>query len=137
MSWRTPQLPVEPDDRLDPLRDAVAAMRLDGQTVGYLVTKVGPGWEQVSGHLWWTRWEPREYVEWEMTRVDEDAPLPEFADGLNDSEDVVEEFLSGRFVMTDHRPDSGPWEDRRDFTYVLEWLEGDEHDRAWTRFGFA
>lgn len=130
--------PTPRDPRLDPFRDAVAALELDERIVGYLATRVDPVSEVSGGHLWWTRWEtPREVLIWLQSRIDPEAPLPEWDDGFDLFGDFLDELETGSIEVTDHRPESGAWEDREVFRYRLRWLSGVQRDEAWDMFGFG
>ena len=124
------------DECLDPYRDALAVVRLDGQVVGFLATKVDVLWTRAGGHLWWTHWgDPREVLGWLLTRTADDSPLPEWDGGIDFSGSAFAELETGTTTYTDNRGTS-PWENRPAFTYDLEWLSGPEREAQWHKYGF-
>lgn len=98
-----------PDPRFDRYRQRVGRLLRGDAEVGLLLVEVEPWYEQVGGHLWWTRWSPVYEVLWEHAVVDGDysnALVPEDA-----SEDQLRCYDEGRYdhygedllvVWTDH-----------------------------------
>jgi len=130
---------ITPDSSLDDFRDAVAVLRLHGHAVGYLATRVETYAESVGGRLWWTKWsQPREIVEYLMTRTDHSSPLPDWDDNLDVTGSVVDELRTGTTEYLDHRAaGTGSWDDAEVYAYQLDWLDGDERAQAWKTYGFG
>lgn len=105
-----------PDPALDPYRGAVARLLDHDRHAGHSITVVGTGWRLVGWAGWRPRWgAPHEQVEVLV------APEPEHKRRLLHRLVLGREW-DGRTITVDGR------------RLVLEWIAGDEADRARERF---
>ena len=106
-----------PDPRLDPYRNRVGILALDGATDGHVLVETAFGQFKTGGALWWTRW--ADPVEFTVVAVIIDGEL--VADGETAAGDQLDEQLArwdaGAHVV-------GP------ATYRVTWLDQAESDRA-------
>ena len=107
------------DPHLDPFRDAVWQLSLNGETKGWVTTSVTP---MRSLPFFWFKlecmWNQVHWVDGKHEDVDEDySPWV-----------AVEELLAGRFTTFDSRFD-------RDGTFDATRLTGPECDRLWAQLG--
>ncbi|GAA2084648.1 hypothetical protein GCM10009821_27570 [Aeromicrobium halocynthiae] len=113
----------------------MAEIVLNDRVVGYLATQVVALSTELGGRWWWKKWsEPWEVIEWLMTRTNDDAPLPEFDDGIDDEGQSTEELQNDLFTYPDQRA-SGPI--RPLVIYSLRWLNADDVNVLWDRYGFS
>ena len=106
------------DPRLDPFRDAVWQLSLNGEIKGWVTTSVTP---MRSFPFFWSKlecmWNQVHWADAKHEDVDEDYSPEWFA---------VEELLTGNFTTCDSRFD-------RDGTFDATLVTGPERDRLWAQ----
>lgn len=119
---------------LEPFRQSVGQLVLDGEVAGLIATQVDSFATRLGGWLWWSRWAPaREFLMVLVTAASEDSPLPEYEDPwlfVDENAETIESLQAGRWEEPDRRdPESA-------VVYEIRWLAGPEREAAWAEHGF-
>lgn len=110
---------VERYDEFDRFRDSIAeAVDETGVVVGHVATTVSVGWNLVGWDWWRPRWgRPAEYIDVLFTPLEPAGPR-DFVHELEYTDWSGKTFMvKGRVVQ-------------------LRWLQSDDAERAWRRFGW-
>jgi hypothetical protein len=122
--------------------NSIARLLLDEQLVGYVTFQLSKMATHTGGHLWWRTFsEPYDVVMWMETFYP--GLLNEtYVDGADvSSARWLEEVRNGFWETPPSNLRSGPFA-RRDqqvdmVQLGLEFLKGEERDRAWAQFGWG
>jgi hypothetical protein len=87
-----------PDARLDLYRDRLARLYRGGALAGHVILLTESWVTQVGGHLWWRRWELREFAQPRVQLLDGS----DFDDPIQEAnlEQELEHWSRGKFPVT-------------------------------------
>lgn len=129
-----------PHSSLHRFDNSIARLLLDGQLVGYVTFQLDKVATQTGGHLWWRTFSEPYDVVMRMEIFYPGLPNETYVDGVEESSARwLEDVRNGIWETPPSNLRSGPfaWTDE-DVDLVrldLEFLSGEERDRAWAQFG--
>jgi hypothetical protein len=131
-----------PDDSLHRFDNSIARLLLDEQLVGYVAFQLLTMATHTGGHLWWRTFsEPYDVVMW-METFYPGLPNETYVDGVGvPTEQWLEDVKKGVWETNPSNLQLGPFARAADeteyFALEIEYLSGEERDRAWEQFGWG